>query len=363
MRRYRGCLVLILFALASIPGVAWASESERLDSIHFNTAYLDFGIVPRRGVMWYEHTDRPNGSGELSNGENERAIYELTYDRDAALSASRDNARARMLAAAVEFERKRDWQGAVRTYRRLADAQGWNGGVRDRVEVLNRFTRLPRRTRERLQPVLQRYLHAMALVDMAAGDTNAERAFREMATQPGIGFLGEHCEYQAACCAYFHKQYADAIAGFRQQLSRYPAGDCSDAALIMIARASILPARTSAEAESGISAVRKLLTRYPRSRFVRAAIGLAGRYHLLAGHLHQAAWCYIQVSDLDSAEHVRQAMPAPEAGPLRVDLFTGNLLRLEAAHTLYRYTAAIHALDRLTVRLTAADAFRISVQV
>ena len=50
-------LCLLVFALEP----ASACLSAKLDSVHFNAGHLDFGIVPRRGIVWYEHTDRPAG--------------------------------------------------------------------------------------------------------------------------------------------------------------------------------------------------------------------------------------------------------------------------------------------------------------
>src|SRR5690349_16244643 len=82
-------LIALLAGLLQ-PSIATASESERLESIHFNSGQIDFGTIPRRGIVWNEPTDRPLRPGKYyADGSNNYAHYELAQDRDEARWAQR----------------------------------------------------------------------------------------------------------------------------------------------------------------------------------------------------------------------------------------------------------------------------------
>lgn len=354
--------VLALLACLFLSATATASDWERLDSIHFNAGELDFGTVPRRGIVWYEPTDRPIITGSGINSENERAVYEISVEKDRIWSAQRDKLNDRLLKVAFNKERAGQWKAARQEYEDLAARLGWTGSARDRVEVLTRFVALSKRDQNLLLSSLRRYLHAMALQE--AGHTqDANRAFLELSTTPQAGYIREHALYQTACAVYDQKQYAAAIPIYQRLLSLYPHSIKAEAAFIMLARASILPAQTAGDAQIGMNAVQQLLHTFPHSRFRAKAIGLAGRYHLLAGHMHQAAWCYLQVGDLESMEIVRKRMWDKEAGLIRVALFVGNLRRLEATQTQHHFEHALYALNRLTKILTSLDSSRIAGRI
>lgn len=350
----------VVLAMILLPTPATASGWERLDAIHFNTSEIDFGTVPRRGVVYYEPTDRPTDVG--ADASNPYAVYELSEDRDEARQIKWNTFYRRMLLVISKKEDTGLWEAARKGYERLGTQWGWTGSVRDRVEVLSRYLGSGSGTQKSLEPHLRRYLHALSLLD-SYHMGEAERAFRELSEKSEAGFLQEHAIYQLASAAYQMKQYADAITRYQTQLSLYPHSIKTEAALIMLARASILPAENARDARVGMDAVRTLLNTFPHSRFRPKAIGLAGRYHLLAGHVHQAADCFLQVGDLESAEKARRTMAPAEQGPTCRALFIDYLIRLGQAKTYYPYEQSILALDRLTLRLSIAEAFRISVRI
>lgn len=348
-----------LLVLALLPRASTACLSDELESVHFNSAFLDFGTVPRRGAVAYDQTDRPITKGEAFNCSNGLAIYEFSRDRDVNRSRARHRLYDRLLKEAFAYESGGHWKKALDVYGRLVVQAGWTGEVRDRVEAITQYLSLSKPRQLLLAPHLHRYLHTMARLE-GGYTAEADSAFRTLSEMPEADYLRAHALYQTACVAEHRQQYAAAIPVYQRLLSLYPHSTRTESTLIMLARTSILPAESATDARVGMDAVRKLLKAFPHTRFRSKAIGLAGRYHLLAHNFHRAAWCYLHVGDLESVDIVRKEMPDSEAGPILLALFLGHLHRLEAAKTHYRYEHTVYAIERLTGLFTAADASRVS---
>ena len=70
----------------------WASWSDNLTSIHFNSNHPDFGTPPRRGLMGGgEQDDRP-GSG-WGNGQIDHIELSYAHDHERAEQPERDTGR------------------------------------------------------------------------------------------------------------------------------------------------------------------------------------------------------------------------------------------------------------------------------
>ena len=115
-----------------------ASGWEKLDTVHFNSCSPDFGTVPRRGIVWYEATDRPIGDGHAS-GNNRFAQYELSDDKDEGRRVWREKLHKMLYHRASVEEHRGHWGTELHVFEEYARRLGWTGNVRDRVEALGQF--------------------------------------------------------------------------------------------------------------------------------------------------------------------------------------------------------------------------------
>ncbi len=311
-------LLSAVFCALALARPGFASIADQLDSVHFNSAELDFGIPPRRGAVWSAGTpcsrpvSRPRWAGTIDGD-------------DLALNAARDEERERKradraqvwLARAARFEATGDANGARRCYAALGPL-GWSpGGRRDALEVL---------AHGRCDARIARYLHALRITGRDCADATEARAiFAQLADDPAApGFLRGHALYQLGAL--------DGAATLERFLAEYPGHAKTEAALIMLARQTLGDMR--------IGALNRLLQDFPHSRFRAAALGLRAQDAFRAGRIAEAAHAYLALNDLNSASLCVSKLPAAVAGPLRVPLIAAYLHRLPTAttHRVYRET-------------------------
>ena len=321
-------------AALTLAAPVWASWSDNLTSIHFNSNHPDFGTPPRRGLMGGgEQDDRP-GSG-WGNGEIDH--IELSYAHDHERAENRQRALETTQRQAQVAAAKTDWAGARRLWQDFGARFGISGEVRDRLEVLAHAN-------PPAEP-LRRYLVALDKLEGANTGWNAARtALAALHADSSLPrWLREHAAYQHAAGLAQWLNYKDAIPLWRAQIWQFPEGEKREAALLMIARACLLHKGIPKGVPTGRAAAEQLLRAFPNTRFRVAVRGLLARADLEAGRYEAAATTYCALDDGDSIVEVRRRFE--------------NTVREPRLRTL-QLIAYLHALSNATTHRAYRDAVK-----
>ena len=330
---------------------ASACLSGQFASVHFNSGLPDFGTPPRRGVVSFR--------GELSDRQETTESYEgnvpdteLSEDRDKQKAEKRKTARDAKLQAGLKAEAAGQWAEARRIYAGAAQADGWTGGLRDRVEILTRLSESKTPAAPAFGEILQTYFKNVPLENSAkTPDTVA--ALDKIAANPDADWLREYAAYQSAC-AVAAGENAQAISRYQAFLKEYANGAKRQDALIMLARTALLsddPAKRDIPA--GEAALKQLAQEFPNSRYRGSIPGLRARVLYVQGKYPAAAAAYLALRDADSLELVRKKLVGSPKGALDAPLLKLYLLRLANAKTWAGYADALVSIDQTRARMSA----------
>ncbi|MGC4043051.1 MAG: hypothetical protein QM758_04540 [Armatimonas sp.] len=221
----------------------------------------------------------------------------------------------------------------------MAKRFGDDGGLRDRAELL--------RHGMALRPYLGRYFNALDDLESdnearwQQADTVLSKLVRDSAVPEA---LREHATYQRACILAQQNDYFRATCAWQSQLHHFPQGEKREAALIMIARATLL--HEKANIATGRAAAQQLLRSFPKTRFSTAAKGMIALAELHEGNREKAARIYCQIGDGNSARAASE-----ECWPW-LEL-VANLRQLDSATKSHEYRDAVrniaHSLSKLPV--------------
>ena len=334
---------------------AGACLSGQFDSVHFNSGMPDFGTLPRRGVVSFR--------GELSDRQETVDAYEgaspdteLSEDRDKQESEKRKKARETKFAAARQAEEAGKWTEARRLYENVVKADGWTGGLRDRVEILTRLAYRSNLISPAFNEILQTYFKNVSLED-GANLPETAATFEKIAANPATeDWLRERAAYQAACALAAAGENLRAIAGYQTYLKTYPDGAKRQDALIMLARTALLsddPAKRDIPA--GESALNQLAKEFPKSRYRDSVPGLRARILYVQEKYPAAGQAYLALHDADSLELVRKKLVGSPKGVLDAPLLEMYLKKLANAKTRTEYADALVSIDRTRERMSAAS--------
>lgn len=330
--------VFAIIAALTLAAPAWASWSDNLTSIHFNSNHPDFGTPPRRGLMGgREQDDRP-GSG-WGNGQIDH--IELSYAHDDDRAENHQRALETTQRQAQTAATKADWTGVRRLWQDFGARFGISGEVRDRLEVLAHAN-------PPAEP-LHRYLSALDKLEGANTGWNAARtelaALHADSSLPR--WLREHAAYQSAAGLAQWLNYKDAIPLWRAQILQFPEGEKREAALLMIARACLLHKGILDGVPTGRTAAEQLLRAFPNTRFRVAVRGLLARADLEAGRYEAAATTYCALNDGDSIVEVRRRFENTAQEPrLRTLQLIAYLHALNNATTHRAYRDAVQGVSK-----------------
>lgn len=390
--------------------------------VHFHNDHPDFGITPRRALLYYERDSRPStqkrgewdfckGAGVVSLGNNPRRLpfagsagsdaSPATASTSSSLNSFSLNsfslnnpslnrfstlcytdepetplrpleemddeekgnkAGEAMLAQAQKAFDGEKWRDALALYRKLGARAGWDyQSVRDRTEALERFLSLSAPQATQLTVWLKRYFAALDQMHGKRADA-ALPALQAIARDPQAGLLQEHALYQIACVSHAMLRYDQAVTEFQTFLSTYPKSPKREAALIMQARCAILP-KTPAKQQLpvGENAITQLFKEFPQTRFRDTAIGLRARVLFLHHEYDKAVKAYVASNDAPSAREAFMAIPRPipkQYVYLRGEVLAAYLRRMEKAKNYSRYAVSIGIIYNLTENMTAEEALR-----
>jgi outer membrane protein assembly factor BamD (BamD/ComL family) len=352
-------LACLLLGTGVVRRAVLACSEGQNDSVHFNSGGADFGLPPRLGVMWNEYNSRRSLEPDDGNSWSMAAVDRdtvLSQDHDDWLAYQRDTKLTHFRAEGLRCMENGDWPGARHQFAQAATLLPQDGDLRIRLDVIDRLKELPGAEAHALQQPAIHYMQGMQALDRKEYKT-AQGLFSSLAASTASGFLREYALYQLASVDYALFDYSQARAGYRKLIAEYPHTALYERALIMDARASILPATGSGQdLAGGSAALQALQTRFPHSRFRASAQGLQARCLYLNEKYRQAAEIYCSLGDLPSAMQARDHLPEPERDKLTVRLTAACLWRLNAAKTFADYQAAIRA-TRIEVRnMNAATA-------
>ncbi len=343
-----------IFVLLCVAVGASACLSGQFASVHFNSGQPDFGTPPRRGVVSFR--------GELSDRQETTETYEgtapdteLSEDRDRQASEKRTQARTAKLAAGLKAESTGQWAEAQRLYESAAKADGWTGGLRDRVEILTRLAKLSAPLPPAFAGLLQDYFQRVPLTD-APSAPNAAANLEKIAANTEADWLREHAAYQAASAVAAAGDNLQAVARYQALLKNFPGGAKRQDALIMLARTALLsddPAKRDVKA--GEAALKQLTAEFPKSRYRNSVPGLRARILYVEANYPAAATAYLKLQDADSLELVRRKLTGSPKGATDAPLLAIYLKRLAGAKTWKDYAIALVSIDRTRKRMSAAS--------
>ena len=258
-------------------------------------------------------------------------------------------------------------QGKRRSIAEAAKTLGWTGTLRDRFEIVEWMAR----PGAALSPaeVAGRWKYLATLDRLDDGSPKAaQSAFEDLSHDLALSRdLRGHAAYQSASALYstwatgiVKDEYrAESLSRFVAMAHTFP--DVKpEATLIMIARAALLPSDPANQRpDVAANAIHGLLTRFPKSRFRHAALGLRARIDYLQGRYDSAASTYFALGDLDSVRWVRRKMTSgPALDQLDARLLDGYLRRVETTRRFYTYANDIGDIDYTMRVLTPAGARR-----
>jgi outer membrane protein assembly factor BamD (BamD/ComL family) len=358
----RFSLGLALLTLSIRAG--YGCEHDQYDSVHFHSGKVDFGTPPRYWAIHGDLDDRPlarGGEGVAGEGKFDESY---AYEMDKARKKIKDN----LLGSAVAYVDKSQWARALKTYEWLDRRFQHSGGVRDRIEVL-RLAQSIRGSHKAqagsLTTDLKRYMAAMHLVDVddekLGSVAKAEAIFQDIAQKTRFMWLREHALYQMASCKYQSEDYTGAVASYQSLFRQFPRTRLRENALIMMARAAILPSEAGKrDIPAGLSAMKHLLQLYPKTRFRLSIQGLQARAAFLTGRFGEAINAYLRLGDLESVEQARKNIPAVSQDHIRARLFVGYLRRVANPRDFDQYERAVQAIRHLRKSMSAQEAIRFS---
>ena len=357
-------LILGCLSVLCLPRPAPACQSDQYNSIHFNSDRPDFGTVPRRAILSWHRVEGNDDRGTSEYGGNgaDRTGMELTEDQDKQRHDARLANRQRLMETALALAKKGALRKSIGAYRQVGARYGWWGGVRDRVEVLQGALASP------ATPVsflwVRVYLRAMELDDAGKRD-RARQAFTDIvatADPRTAAPVLPHALYQLASLEYEDHQLPAALALYEKVLGRFPTSPVREQALLMIARCTLLgPKPTAADITDGASALDRLQTLFPNTRFRGAFTGLRARVDFLRGHYARASHIYFSLGDLDSNEMILRKTISPDLrDEIVVRLFAAYLRSLDTAQDYATYEHAVQYADLNRDRLSTAAARRFS---
>jgi outer membrane protein assembly factor BamD (BamD/ComL family) len=320
---------------------AAAHIGAQYNSVHFNSGFPDFGTPPRRAVLPGEYDVRPMTTEAPMAAWDHNGV--LSQDGDAWMDYARDLKLTRYRAEGLKYAKAGDWQAARHAFAQAAMVAPKDGNLRERIALIDQILRLPAAQRSALRPQVAHYLNGMIALDRRQYPA-AQHEFEPLST--GAGVLREHALYQLASLSYEMFDYGAARASYRKLLQEFPHTDLRERALIMIARASILPAVESGrDLPEGQHALQELAAGFPHSRFAASAHGLVARCGFLTGDFGRALEFYFSQGDLESAELIREKLAEQDQPAVTVRLLAGYLKRLGDSDTYDAYYKTCQRLD------------------
>lgn len=350
---------LLLLSLATLASPGFSSIGENLKTIHFNSGRPDFGTIPRRMPIAIrgEHDIRPS-----TNGWGNSDFDELAIDPAFRYGEEREKKQEReyraLLSRMMDLAAKGSWQDAATLVSQYATKYGWTGGLRDRWQVLTTQAKQSDSDMA-LQERVRRYLRVQNMVENGWNGT-AQAVFTELYQDKSAGFLRPYALYRLACFQYEKKDlpvqpaHTDARAMFQRVVKEFPASPKCEDALIMVARCCLLFEEDDhATARTTIST---LLTRYPKTRFRRAAEGLLARSDYLKGDYTRAAAAYLRLKDTVSLENTLSHLPQKAREYYYPYQLAGYLTTLDKTQSSTEYEWAITSIDRTLQVMTPKGA-------
>ena len=332
---------------------ASACMSGQFASVHFNSGMPDFGTPPRRGIVSLR--------GELSDRQATTETYEgnapdteLDAEKDKQADEKWTKARETKLNAGLKAETAGNWAEARRLYTEVAKADGWTGGLRDRVEILTRITQSKAPISPAFKAILQDYFHHVTLDETRdLGEAAAE--LEKIAANPDADWLRERAAYQAASAlAAAQNENKRAIAGYQTLLKDFPNGAKREDAVIMLARTALLSDdAANRDISAGEAALNQLAKEFPKSRYRESVPGLRARILYVQENYPAAARAYVALDDAESLELVRKKLAGSAQGNLDAPLLEIYLARLANAENWTEYADALFRIDATRKRMSA----------
>ncbi len=317
--------------------------SSRIASIHFTDLKPDFGTPIRKtSTGWWDtglwthgrfseqttEVDKLSGRRYIAA---ESARTETTYEQ----SESMDSAKllntklvTSLYDSAFKKETSGQWTAAEALFKRIEKIQSKRDGeLQDHFQFLYAIRKHGKLTADE-SAAIKDYLTAIRHGFYPTGG-KSKLQLQSLLGSTKAKFLRDRISYKLATIDAVNNSHPEAIAGFSKLINQYPHSPIKEQALIMLARTTLLPSSPStANVLIGQSALNKLRTEYPHSRFSRSDFGLRARIHYLRHQYNNAIWCYYKLGDLASVGIICDELKGAEARRQEVRLMEEYLLQL-----------------------------------